>query len=344
MYDIKCYSWLFILLLLLNVPFVSYAATCDDVRQLYGKNALDTEEYHDYVSYVDTLGDLSSKRDNSLSIINAQERKDKLYAKFDSLLNEKSDAVNKLLMGMQSGEDALSLIGETKNIIDLDITLKAYNLEQEDFNLENSAETYNKLNSAIGNNRIYLFDSYDIGELGGNKSWPLSRANNFVLKGYKSPGSENGVYLSANKSENVYAIYSGIVTKIEHSDVYGNWMEVQSGKGLSISYSFISSPLVNIGDEVLQGESIANIKNDSLYIEAILDSEYINPMLLLGDMGIKENNRWIYSNIAISDKSTLLDNSSYKYEPTRKIWDTTNPIIKGGTDKVSIEEVNQFEN
>lgn len=338
----KCFKYCFTTLVIcctFSVNIVSYAATCDDVRQLYGGTALDTEDYHDYVGYVDTLGDLANKRENSIDLINAQERKDKLYEKYDLLVNEREMALTELIIGMKNYDDALDLIGLTKNIMELDVTLKTYNLDQNDFNLENSVETFNKLNTEIGNNRNYLYDSYDIGELG--KCWPLEVSNNFILKGYKSIGSENGVYISANKSDYVYAMYGGIVTKIEYSDTYGNWLEIQSGKGLSISYSFLEKPLVKLGEEVKQGDIIAKINNDRLYIESILDTKYINPMLLLGEMGIIENNRWIYSNIGISDKNTLLDFSSYNFTPIRKIWDTTPQYNKGGTDKVSIEDLNQ---
>lgn len=338
----KCFRYCFSTLLfcsILSLNIVSYGATCDDVRQLYGGTALDTNDYHDYVDYVDTLGDLANKRENSIDLINAQERKDKLYEKYDLLVHEREMALSELTTGMKSYDDALDLIGLTKNVIELDVTLKTYNLDQNDFNLENSAETFNKLNAEIGNNRSYLNDSYNIGDLG--KCWPLEMSNNFILNGYKSVGSENGVYISANKSNYVYAMYGGIVTKIEFSETYGNWLEIQSGKGLSISYSFLEKPLVKLGEEVKQGDIIATIKNQSLYIESILDAEYINPMLLLGEMGVIENNRWVYSNIAISDKSTLLDFSSYNFTPTKKIWDTTSQYNKGGTDKVSIEDLNQ---
>lgn len=338
----KCFRYFFSIMLIcciFSINIVSYAATCDDIRQLYGGTALDTNDYHDYVEYVDTLGDLANKRENSIDIINAQERKDKLYEKYDLLINEREVALTELTTSMRNYDDALDLIGLTKNIIELDTTLKTYNLEQNDFNLENSAETFNKLNAKIGNNRSYLYDSYNIGILG--QCWPVDVSNNFILKGYKSIGSENGVYISANKSDYVYAMYSGIVTKIEFSETYGNWLEIQSGKGLSISYSFLQKPLVKLGEEVKQGDIIATIKNQSLYIETILDTEYINPMLLLGEMGVIENNRWVYSNIAISDKSTLLDFSSYNFTPTKKIWDTTSQYNKGGTDKVSIEDLSQ---
>lgn len=301
---------------------IAYADTCDDIRQLYGLSPKDTNEYHDFIEYVDLLGELNKKQENSVELIKAQDKYDELYQKYENLNSEKSNYITKISTLMKSSNNVLEIIGEVKGLKSVNTSLSSLNLNQEDFTYELNTDKYDSLNAKIGNDRAYINDRYDIGEVG--KLWPVAvSSNKKVLKAFGSPGSENGVYLNASDANRVISLFTGIVTKVEHSETYGDWVEIQSGKGISVSYSFLDNIKVKVGQKVNIGDIISSIDNKELYVEMILDGKYVNPMLIMGRDGIEANNKWIYENPGVLDSTYMLNIDSYKYIPVSTIWDTS---------------------
>lgn len=325
-------------ILLLNTT--SYGATCDDVRQLYGEKPLDTPEYHAFIEYVDTMGEMLDSKQSATEIINAQDYLASVYSKYEELSIEKDKLREEVVLIMKEvdSNSTMEVIGKAKQLVDIEDKLSSLNLKEVDFNFEVDTEQYDMLNKQIGNNRNYINDRYDIGELGVR--WPIAVARTKkVYKGFGSDGSENGVYINKAGAERVISLFTGIVTKVETSEYYGKWVEIQSGKGLALNYSFLDNISVKVGDKVKAGDIISSMDKDKdyIYIELILDGEYKNPMLVMGEDGVKSNNNWIYGNIGNSDMGYLLNMNSYDYTPATKIWDTTEESAVLQDDIISIK-------
>lgn len=307
------------LCLISATSFISQAATCDDVRQLYGGLPLDRQEYLDFIEYVDTLGQIQGKRENAASMLNTQDRLAALQSSYQEITIERDGVVEDLSALMRSDGDVMDVIGKARELVSLTDKVESINFidadNEEGYDV--SSQNYNELNDSIGNDRLYINDNYNIGEL--SAEWPVDTYKNKAVMGF----GPNGVYIDAKDASTVTALYTGIVTKVEKSEEYGNWIEIQSGKGLKVTYSFLHRVRVRLGDRVAAGSSIAHGCDDNkLYIEMNLDGEYVNPMLALGKDGVKANNDWIYNHVGESDTSMLLSISSYDYTPMERIWDT----------------------
>lgn len=307
-------------ILLFNI--VSYAATCDDVRQLYGKTPLDTQEYHDMIEYVDTLGEVQKKRESAAEMLNAQRRLDSLFERYQEISEEKDGLVSDISEAMRYEPDVISIIGKARELINVNDTLEQINIPIDTENVTVNSSNYDNLNAQIGNNRNYINDDYDIGHL--KTGWPVQTTASWtILNGYGCEGSETGVYLNARDARAVISMFTGIVTKVEESETYGTWIEVQSGKGIKVTYSGLMDLYVKLGQRVEAGDRIAGGSDrDSVYIEMLLDDNYVNPLLVMGTEGVKANNAWIYENVGVSDMSNLLSMNSYDYIPIDTLHDT----------------------
>lgn len=300
-----------------------YAATCDDVRQLYGKSPLDTQEYHDMIDYVDTLGEIKDKKEIAANMVNAQSRLDNIFNRYQEISDEKDGLIIDITEAMHYDRDVIAIIGKTRELVSVNDKLEQIHLvsDVEDVSIESS--NYNELNAKIGNSREYINDNYNIGHL--KTGWPVHTTSELeILNGYGCEGSETGVYLNAKDAREIISMFTGLVTKVEESETYGKWIEVQSGKGLKVTYSGLRDLHVKLGQRVEAGDIIAGgcDDSDSLYVEMILDDEYVNPLLVMGAEGVKANNDWIYKNVGVSDMSKLLNMSLYDYTPIERLYDT----------------------
>lgn len=302
---------------ILTTSFVSQAATCDDVRQLYGRLPLDRQEYHDFIEYVDTLGQIQEKRENAASMVNAHDRLSALQSSYQEIYDERELVVEELSDMMRGDGDTLNIIGKARELVTLTDKVDSINFVNDTNDYEVSSQTYTELNNQIGSDRLYINDNYNIGDLSAD--WPVNTYKNKKVLGF----GPNGVYINAQGADIVSALYTGIVTRIEQSEEYGTWIEVQSGKGIKVTYSFLNRLTVKLGERVTAGSRISyGCEGNKLYIEMILDGEYVNPMLVLGKDGVKANNDWIYNHIGESDMSDILSMSSYDYTPIERIQDT----------------------
>lgn len=215
----------------------------------------------------------------------------------------------------------------------------------EDINTEHSIDWYfdpaniNEIQQALAYRRTLMNDTYDIGLIGtvSNMS-PIATTSIEVTTGFhgrrqldtpQDTQSSNGVYLKSSEksfdytTQAVKSLFNGVVTQVHHSEVYGNWLEIQSGKGLKISYSFLGNIFPVPGDTVQQGEIIGygSSLNGEIYIEAILDNEYINPCLLMGEAVYQAHNDWKNSNTSDSLNSELITYKTVPLPQDTSIWD-----------------------
>ena len=181
-------------------------------------------------------------------------------------------------------------------------------------------------------------DTYDIGVIGYNASmYPIETTKLKVVTGFggtRDFGNSTivGTYFKSgdkntdSNTEAIKTLFSGVVTTVQHSDTYGNWLEVQSGKGLRISYSYLGNIFVTPGDTVEQGQVIAagSTNNGEVYVEAILDNEYIDPVLLMDKTAVNAHNEWYNTDTSQRGEANLIE---FKEVPQLSIGSSWNDIL-----------------
>ncbi len=96
-----------------------------------------------------------------------------------------------------------------------------------------------------------------------------------------------GVDIAADTGTNIRAAYSGTVTKTGDDETAGLYIYLEHEDGLVTFYCHCSEILVSVGDEVLQGETIAKVGQTGsatgphVHFEIRLDGESVDPMWLL---------------------------------------------------------------
>lgn len=96
----------------------------------------------------------------------------------------------------------------------------------------------------------------------------------------------NGIDLSARR-EDVFAMFDGVIKSIGHNKASGNYVSLQHGDDITISYCHLEKVIVNVGDCVEAGEVVAvsgntgKSTNYHLHVTARKKGKYINPDALL---------------------------------------------------------------
>lgn len=99
-----------------------------------------------------------------------------------------------------------------------------------------------------------------------------------------------GVMLSASEGENVYAVYSGEVTKIEDTKEFGTVITMDIGNGYIVKYGQLMNVTVKEGDVIAIGENIAEVapvtayyekEGNHLYLAMTKDGIPLNPVSLI---------------------------------------------------------------
>lgn len=123
---------------------------------------------------------------------------------------------------------------------------------------------------------------------------PLDSARVSSLFGYRcNPVSgkysfHSGYDLAAPHGANIYAMYSGRVTKASYDSGYGNFMIIEHDSGFQSLYAHCSELLCSEGDTVKSGERIAlvgstgNSTGAHLHVEFRRDGKRFDPEWILG--------------------------------------------------------------
>lgn len=95
-----------------------------------------------------------------------------------------------------------------------------------------------------------------------------------------------GLDIAANEGVSIYATADGVVTEVgvDTGVGYGNYVKLQHKDGIETLYAHASKTLVEVGDEVKQGDTIALVgttgtsTGNHLHFEMIIDGERVDPM------------------------------------------------------------------
>jgi len=107
------------------------------------------------------------------------------------------------------------------------------------------------------------------------------------------PGYHQGIDISTEKGEPVYATADGTVESASYTGDYGNLMVLQHGFGLSTRYGHMNSFAAKAGQTVKRGDVIGYVGSTGrstgshLHYEIIANGKLINPLQLLTQPAIR---------------------------------------------------------
>ena len=125
--------------------------------------------------------------------------------------------------------------------------------------------------------------------------WPLEDADAVVTDTYgyhvhpltQKESFHNGVDLAAAAGQNVLAVADGTVLDCSYSDAYGYYVTLEHENGVQSQYAHLSEFLVTVGDEVRQGQIIAEtgesgwVVGPHLHLSVFADGESVDPLAAL---------------------------------------------------------------
>ena len=313
----------------------SYAATCDDVRLLVGREALDGESFQEKLKLRNQLGTELGKIDRTSENYNAH--LDESYYTYESLRGRKEVTVERISILMQTDSYAPDMFEDIEELIEIDnrisntfvlnpeaevdLELTYTNLSEEVDKLEkNTNDKYNignldnywpvdshykKLKRAYGE-RIYIEDDslQTMPEYTEHATW---NENMKMYYNYEFNHSDS-ILIEAIPGQHVFNRFNGIVTESSQTDGIST-IRVQSGKGLELVYRGKFNSMPNLGQRVTQNTILASvgINSDTIEIKALLDDTTINPCILFGSYGKEANNLRINSSFEPENYKNLIE-------------------------------------
>lgn len=274
----------------MSLTFNAKASTVDDLRVLLGGERICTQANEialsKQITDYETTNNLKSNGITvDINTINA-------YNQALDDIREKSTELDKSL-SKDDANVALGILSEAKTIKD---KLGAYGdlsevslVTDEEYN-----EALTKLN--------YIKDNPELGKIGQELENPISdiafevEAPFGQTLDYYNPDqvyNSNGLYIYNNgDSHAVKSLWNGVVQKIVDSPNWGKYLVIQHGGCLTSSISFLSEVSVKLGDEVKAGQTIGKVNGDYIYLEVILDGNYVDPIKLFGTKGKEAYLKW----------------------------------------------------
>ncbi len=277
------------------------------------------ESYSSYVSYLECMEQLLDSSDKRIEEINntiakvEQTKKEheqalsQLSAKKRELINSKielarREAVINFLIENNSGEnpftqgeidkkkeeekDILAQIDKLKDQLD---SLKT---EQERLEEEKRKE---ELENDINQSKPGAYDAA--------LRWPIPSAYKYRITSRFGPrtgqyaGDHNGLDIvpSAGKGTPILAAESGTVIFSGSRGNFGNVVFIDHGNGLITGYAHCNTLLVNVGDKVMEMQTIATVGNTGqssgphLHFTVVKDGKYVDPEIYLPTCYTEEN-------------------------------------------------------
>ena len=95
-----------------------------------------------------------------------------------------------------------------------------------------------------------------------------------------------GLDIAAAEGADVYAAYPGLVAEVGESEIYGNYVTLDHGGGLTTTYCHCSAILAREGQRLKVGARIAEVGSTGvstgphLHFEARVNGDYVDPLYL----------------------------------------------------------------
>ena len=324
--------FLFVLIFLLVFPFELFAYTVDDLRDMVGKNRLDGDYTQSEIDIIINQYQQIERANSKVALFEGlmkPEEREKLREEYNNLQKDFDLATEELSRTFQSGKplkDVLSCKSNLENII-----TKMVRFQDRGFNVEIEyipnvwEEEYNKVQNIL---QKVEKDKYEIGDLGDSLEAPLETGiyltSIFGMRlnpiSKDSLSMHNGIDLFAEEGTNVYSLWNGVVSNVYNSESNGLTIEISHGPNMKSYYSHLSQSLVKIGSKINKGDKIAltghsNENKTYLHFGVYLDGEYVNPLMLFGDKGLRALRAYVSNNPGSSDVYREIERL-IKNEPT----------------------------
>lgn len=300
--------------------FNSYAYTVDDLREFVGLERIATPEGKTRLSNIiylygeqqhnKKIMESINQNDLDLNIIeNMKKTKEELNGINDNINNKFNRA---------SALEVIALYRQAETVVN---KLNKYNPTEISYDTTYETITEEQYVKAI-EQMTKTNDVTELGDIGKSlKSLVESQTIEIVQPfgdiidedNIENMLHSNGLYIkNKNLGGDVKNLWNGTVTKIVDSKEWGKYVVIRSGDSLEHSISFLSEVYVSEGDTVDQYQPIGKSDYDYIYIEIILDGEYIDPLLVFGQKGIKAYYKWLGANSGVvkehADYSNVKDN------------------------------------
>lgn len=205
----------------------------------------------------------------------------------------KKEQYNTLLEEVQLEKDSLETMSKTKQK-----KLEEYNAAIE--NNEESAKAYaeeiEKKEEEINQLLLKAAKESGSGSVGVAVTstdgfiWPLAVrgtiTSHFGKRSAPTAGASTyhkGTDIAAPQGTDIYAVADGTVTTATYSSSAGNYVMINHGNGVYTAYMHASKLHCKVGDQVSQGETIAEVGSTGvstgphLHISFIVNGEYVDP-------------------------------------------------------------------
>lgn len=286
----------------LDKEIASYEDSLNDTKEMYGKqleafeDRLITMYKNSYVSYLDVLADSENLINffERLELVSSVAKKDKeIVREVQDIKKDLSHKMN-LVQNMKSAKqielskkkDSIDSLIATRNGLENRIKERSEELqrleEQEDMLVEQSCEIADQIRSISNGSKTYA---------GGTMLWPVPSSKKIdshfgmrmhpVFKKYKM---HTGVDIDAAYGASIVAANNGIVIFSGWQDGYGHTAIIDHGGGITTLYAHCSKLLVNKGDKVTKGQTIAKAGKTGtatgthLHFEVRIDGNVTNPL------------------------------------------------------------------
>lgn len=282
---------------------ISYAYTVDDLRAFTGKHRICTNENRARLaSIIQSYGEMQ-QNNALLDQINSSGFNENVQSNFNKALDE-MEILNNNIKDSFKTKNALEIIGMYKQAKLLSDKIDSYNMDGVYFVKDGekvSTEEYNKALEEIN----WIRSDMELGEIGAGLK---NIVNTNKLEVYEPYGDiieeytytirhNNGMYIkNASSGSDVLALWNGIVEEVVDSEDWGKYVVVRCGDALTYSASFLNSVNVAVGDKVRQYDVLGRGRDKYVYLEIILDNQYVDPVFIFGHKGVDAYSDWMFNN------------------------------------------------
>ena len=283
---------------------IAYAYTVDDLREFAGMNRITTPEGKTRLSNIIYLYGEQQHNKEIMESINENDLDLSILENMKEAEAELEEINNSIKTKFKNAS-ALDVVALYRQADTVSKKLQKYNPTGIKYNTNFENITEEEYKEAI-ELMTKTKDLTELGDIGRALKLPIESQQLIVIKPFGdildslNPDNiihSNGLYMKNKKSGGqIKSLWNGTVKEVANSDEWGTYVVVKSGDSLEYSISFLNKAYVKEGDSIDQYDILGESNNDFIYLEVLLDDNYIDPLLLFGQKGPKAYYKWVSSN------------------------------------------------
>lgn len=311
----------------ISIPFTSYAATENDLRDVMGIGKLNkkaisekTDELVDRISRDETYNELVKILKNNDISSNITEKE----------ITEEREAYEKLIKGFNNCESASKVLEDFSSYDSYTYYASQTSYGTLDADYADTTGSEKKLEKLKYLKKI-MNNKKNIGKI-GSQCQPVTR-NGIRVEEI----NENEVKIYTSKKEKIYAVFSGFILKTNKNSI-----TVQSGESIEITYSGIRSKKKS-GEKVKQGDIIGKAKGLSITVSMKMAKKEQNVLFAYGPKGSEWYQDYVSENPwddSCLDFSKVKDAENSSKKDTSDTKSSTYVITDGNKNRVKIAQPN----